>query len=142
MFLFTLSGISIVLFIHLKVYFLFLKVSTFKMNKKLLIIFRIIFCYFLLLQQNGLFLLLKDNCFTEFCCFLSNLNMNQPYVYIYPLPSEPLSPFPPQRMVLNLILNCKHESLKWLHGLNSLLFEGLGTKYYLLQCFCVKIYIF
>ena len=22
--------------------------------------------------------LLKDNCFTEFCCFLSNLNMNQP----------------------------------------------------------------
>ena len=21
---------------------------------------------------------LKDNCFTEFCCFLSNLNMNQP----------------------------------------------------------------
>ena len=21
--------------------------------------------------------LLKDNCFTEFCCFLSNLNMNQ-----------------------------------------------------------------
>ena len=24
------------------------------------------------------FFLLKDNCFTEFCCFLSNLNMNQP----------------------------------------------------------------
>ena len=22
--------------------------------------------------------LLKDNCFTEFCCFLSNLSMNQP----------------------------------------------------------------
>ena len=22
--------------------------------------------------------LLKDNCFTEFCCFLSNLNTNQP----------------------------------------------------------------
>ena len=22
--------------------------------------------------------LLKDNCFTEFCCFQSNLNMNQP----------------------------------------------------------------
>ena len=25
-----------------------------------------------------LFFLLKNNCFTEFCCFLSNLNMNQP----------------------------------------------------------------
>ena len=34
---------------------------------------------------------MKDNCFTEFCCFLSNLNMNQPYVYIYPLPFEPPS---------------------------------------------------
>jgi len=32
--------------------------------------------------------LLRDNCFTEFCCFLSNLNMNQPQVYIYPLPFE------------------------------------------------------
>ena len=26
--------------------------------------------------------LLKDNCFTEFCCFLSNLNMNQPAVQL------------------------------------------------------------
>ena len=38
--------------------------------------------------------LLKDNCFTEFCFFLSNLNMNQPQVYIYPflwnLPPHPL----------------------------------------------------
>ena len=25
---------------------------------------------------------LKDNCFTEFCCFLSNLKMNQPYLAI------------------------------------------------------------
>ena len=32
---------------------------------------------------------MKDNCFTEFCCFLSNLNMNQLQVYIYPLPFEP-----------------------------------------------------
>ena len=24
----------------------------------------------------------------EFCCFLSNLNMNQPYVYIYPFPTK------------------------------------------------------
>ena len=26
--------------------------------------------------------LLKDNCFTEFCCFLSNVNMNQPAVQL------------------------------------------------------------
>ena len=25
-----------------------------------------------------IYFLMKDNCFTEFCCFLSNLNMNQP----------------------------------------------------------------
>ena len=25
-----------------------------------------------------IYFLLKDNCFTEFCCFVSNLNMNQP----------------------------------------------------------------
>ena len=25
-----------------------------------------------------IYFLLKDNCFTEFCCFLPNLNMNQP----------------------------------------------------------------
>ena len=30
--------------------------------------------------------LLKDNCFTDFHWFLSNLNMNQPEVYINPLP--------------------------------------------------------
>ena len=41
------------------------------------------------------FLLLKDNWFTEFCCSLSNLNMNQPQVYIYPLPFEPPSHLPP-----------------------------------------------
>ena len=35
--------------------------------------------YFLFLN---LFYLLKDNCFTEFCCFLSNLNMNQTW-YTY-----------------------------------------------------------
>ena len=33
------------------------------------------FIYFL----NLFTFLLKDNCFTEFCCFLSNLNMNQPF---------------------------------------------------------------
>ena len=42
-----------------------------------------------------IYILLKDNCFTEFCCFLSNMNMNQLYVYIYSLPFEPLSRLPP-----------------------------------------------
>ena len=37
------------------------------------------------------FFLLKDNCFTELCCFLSNLNMNQPQINICPLPFEPPS---------------------------------------------------
>ena len=49
------------------------------------------------------FFLLKDNCFTEFCCFLSNLNMSQPQVYIKSPPfwtSLP-SPFPshPSRLI-------------------------------------------
>ena len=39
----------------------------------------------------NLFFLLKDNCFTEFCCFLSNLKMNQLQGYIYPLSFETLS---------------------------------------------------
>ena len=33
---------------------------------------------------------MKDNCFTEFCCFLSNCNMNEPEVYICSLPPPPL----------------------------------------------------
>ena len=48
------------------------------------------------------YFLLKDYCFTEFCCFLSNLNMNQPQVYIYPLPFETpshLPPIPPVQLV-------------------------------------------
>ena len=31
-----------------------------------------------LLFKKKTYFLLKDNCFTEFCCFLPNLNMNQP----------------------------------------------------------------
>ena len=38
---------------------------------------------------------MKDNCFTEFCCFLSNLNMNQSWVYIYLFPFEPAFHLPP-----------------------------------------------
>ena len=54
---------------------------------------RLIFIIFLIICFY-----LKDNCFIELCCFLSNLNMNQPQVYRYPsfwnLPSMSL-PIPP-----------------------------------------------
>ena len=45
------------------------------------------------------FFKLKDNCFTEWCWFLPDLNMDQPWVYIWPLPlylaptSLPILPF-------------------------------------------------
>ena len=42
---------------------------------------------------------MKDNLFTEFC-FLSNLNMNQSQVYIFPLPFEPPSHLPPHSTAL------------------------------------------
>ena len=42
---------------------------------------------------------MKDYCFTEFCCFLSNLNMNQPRVYIYPLPFGTPSSSHPSRLI-------------------------------------------
>ena len=35
-------------------------------------------CIILLLLLLLIYFLLKDNCFTEFCCVLSNLSMNQP----------------------------------------------------------------
>ena len=41
-----------------------------------------------------IYFLLKDNCFTEFFCFLSNLNMNQLWVHMIPFPFEPPSHFP------------------------------------------------
>jgi len=44
---------------------------------------------------KSIYPLLKDDCFTEFCCFLSNLSMNQPQVYIYSFPFEPPSHLPP-----------------------------------------------
>ena len=37
---------------------------------------------------------MKNNCFTEFCCFLSNININQPQVCLCPLPPISL-PIPP-----------------------------------------------
>ena len=42
-----------------------------------------------------IFFQLKDNCFTILCWFLPYINMNQPQVYIRPLPLEPPSYLPP-----------------------------------------------
>ena len=41
---------------------------------------------------------MKDICFREFCCFLSNLSMNQPLICIRPLPFESPSPSHPSRL--------------------------------------------
>ena len=51
----------------------------------------LIFLYLLVVQEHILVFLLNDNFFTEFYCFLSNLNMNQPYPFHF----EPTSYFPP-----------------------------------------------
>ena len=53
-------------------------------------------CAFFLL----IYFLLQNICFTEFCHFLSNLNTNQPEVYIYLLPFEPPSHHPPHPIPL------------------------------------------
>ena len=41
---------------------------------------------------------MKDNCFTILCWFLPYINMNQPWIYICPLPLEP-----PSHLILALI---------------------------------------
>ena len=40
----------------------------------------ILFFFFFSFPFFLIYFLLKDNCYTEFCCFLLNLNMNQPSV--------------------------------------------------------------
>ena len=42
-----------------------------------------VYLSFLFLNLYLFIFLLKDNCFTELCCFLSNLKVNQPQVYIH-----------------------------------------------------------
>ena len=44
---------------------------------------------------------MNNNCFTEFSCFLSNLNMNQPQVYVYTLPFESPSHLLPHCTILD-----------------------------------------
>ena len=52
------------------------------------------------LKKKIIYFLLKDNCFTEFCCFLSNLNMNPtigtyiPFLLKLPPVSLPIPPLP------------------------------------------------
>ena len=66
-----------------------LKSSTCSCHNAVKIKFRVI----LSLLLHFLFLL-KDNCFTKFCCFLSNINMHQPQGYTCPLPPRPPSRLP------------------------------------------------
>ena len=75
---------------------------------------------------------MKDNCFTEFCCFLSSINMNQPQVYLCPLPLEPPSPPHPSRLLQRPGLN----SLS--HTANSHWLSILHMVMYMFQCYSLK----
>ena len=52
---------------------------------------------FFLIFHCSFFKILEYNCFAMLCYFLLNNIVNQPYVYIYPLPLKhpSQSPFPP-----------------------------------------------
>ena len=80
-------------------------------------------------------ILLKDNCFTEFCYFLSNPNMNQPYIYICPLSLELPSHPPPHPTPLG------HHTvphLGFLHQTASPTGYSLHMVEYVLQCYSLK----
>ena len=84
---------------------------------------------------------MKDNCLTEFC-FLSNLNMNQSWVYIYSLAFEPPSHLHPSHPTAsglcdNCLLSfgaifcpwCEMETFKsHLHGTGSS-FQGCTSNW-------------
>ena len=65
------------------------------------------------------FFKLKDNCCTEFCCFLPNINMNQPigreYLLVDPCPLSPLPPklqaFPGPALSLGLHVSTPSQCL-------------------------------
>ena len=66
----------------LNIFFFNLQYASFNLNMQMFnFLLQLISIFY-----NLIYFLLKDNCFTEFCYFLSNLNINQPQVYIYPLP--------------------------------------------------------
>lgn len=56
--------------------------------------------YFTVLQPDTYSCLLEYNCFTIFCYFFLHREVNQPFVYIYPLPLRPPSPPPPFLQVI------------------------------------------
>ena len=55
--------------------------------------------------MENFYFLIEDNCFTEFCCFLSNINITQPQVYMCSLPLEPPSPSHPSRLIQSPFLS-------------------------------------
>ena len=73
-----------------------------------------------------------DNCFTELWCFLSNLNMNQPLVYIYFLPFETPSHLPPHCTPLSFLMDSDKCMIFCIHNYND-----IGWFYYAnnSQCF-------
>ena len=56
--------------------------------------------YFTALQPDTYSCLLEYNCFSMFCYFFLYSEVNQPFVYIYPLPLRPPSPPPPSLPVI------------------------------------------
>ena len=67
-----------------------------------------------------IYLVLKNNCFIILCWFLPHINMNQLYVYICPLPLEPLSHLPPHPTPLGChrapgLISCVLQQIPILH---------------------------
>ena len=61
---------------------------------------------------------MKDDCFTEVCCFLSNLSMNQTYVF------NTLS-----RFVIAFVLRSKHLFISWLQSPSEVILEPKKIKF-------------
>ena len=70
---------------------------------------------------------MKDNCFTEFCGFLSYINKNQPWVHPCPLPPEHLPHLPPHPT----LLDC-HRAPVWVPWV----IEQIPTSYLFYLCYC------
>ena len=47
---------------------------------------------------------MKDNCFPEFCCFLSDINKNQPQVHPCPFPPKPPCHLPSLHTLLDFVM--------------------------------------
>ena len=76
------------------------------------------------------FFLLEDNCFTILCWPLPYISINQPQVYICPLPPEPHLPFPTPSHLSRL---SESTGLSWLcHTANSHLLSILHMVMYVL----------